>query len=201
VQISHSYQGDLRFRLVHPDNTSVDLVNRPGVAPPKQGASTNYGFATGNYGSSTASMVFRDGAAAGRYDDAVGFPGPPAGSAVATESVTGNWIATGGGLSALNGRDAYGVWHLVATDYAAGDVGIIRSFSVCVTVQQSTCYANCDLGTTAPCLNVSDFGCFLNAFAAGDAYANCDNSTTPPVLNISDFACFLNAFAAGCSAC
>jgi hypothetical protein len=29
-------------------------------------------------------------------------------------------------------------------------------------------------------------------------YANCDNSTTPPALNVQDFSCFLNAFAAGC---
>ncbi len=30
-------------------------------------------------------------------------------------------------------------------------------------------------------------------------YANCDGSTTPPVLNVLDFTCFLNRFAAGCS--
>jgi hypothetical protein len=61
------------------------------------------------------------------------------------------------------------------------------------------CYPNCDQSTTAPILNVADFACFLNAFAAGESYANCDNSTTPPVLNVADFACFLNAFAAGCT--
>jgi hypothetical protein len=63
------------------------------------------------------------------------------------------------------------------------------------------CYPNCDNSTTNPCLNVQDFGCFLNRFAAGESYANCDNSTTPPVLNVQDFGCFLNQFAAGCSAC
>jgi probable HAF family extracellular repeat protein len=61
------------------------------------------------------------------------------------------------------------------------------------------CYANCDQSTTPPLLNVADFGCFLNRFAAGDPYANCDSSTTAPVLNVADFSCFLNAFAAGCS--
>jgi hypothetical protein len=60
------------------------------------------------------------------------------------------------------------------------------------------CYANCDASTTAPVLNVLDFTCFLNRFAAGDTYANCDASTTPPVLNVLDFTCFLNQFAAGC---
>ncbi len=65
-------------------------------------------------------------------------------------------------------------------------------------VLSTDCYANCDNSTTAPVLNVLDFACFLNRFAAGDPYANCDGSTTPPVLNVLDFACFLNAFAAGC---
>ena len=53
--------------------------------------------------------------------------------------------------------------------------------------------------TTPPVLNVLDFTCFLNRFAAGDAYANCDGSTQAPVLNVLDFSCFLNQFAAGCS--
>ncbi|MEX2217161.1 MAG: hypothetical protein WD749_00245 [Phycisphaerales bacterium] len=60
------------------------------------------------------------------------------------------------------------------------------------------CYANCDGSTTAPVLNVQDFGCFLTRYAAGEAYANCDGSTTPPVLNVQDFGCFLTKYAAGC---
>jgi hypothetical protein len=61
------------------------------------------------------------------------------------------------------------------------------------------CWANCDQSTIAPILNVQDFSCFLNEFAAGHASANCDESTVAPVLNVQDFACFLNKFAAGCS--
>jgi hypothetical protein len=60
-------------------------------------------------------------------------------------------------------------------------------------------YANCDGSTAEPVLNVLDFQCFLNRFAAGDAYANCDGSTQAPALNVLDFVCFLNRFAAGCS--
>jgi hypothetical protein len=60
------------------------------------------------------------------------------------------------------------------------------------------CYANCDGSTTPPVLNLADFTCFLDRFAAGDPYANCDGSTSPPVLNVNDFACFLTKFAAGC---
>lgn len=63
------------------------------------------------------------------------------------------------------------------------------------------CYANCDASTTAPCLNVLDFACYLNRFATGDTAANCDGSTTAPVLNVLDFSCFINRFAAGCSSC
>jgi probable HAF family extracellular repeat protein len=60
------------------------------------------------------------------------------------------------------------------------------------------CYANCDGSSTTPVLNVADFTCFLQRFAAGDTYANCDNSTTTPTLNVADFTCFLQRFAAGC---
>jgi hypothetical protein len=59
-------------------------------------------------------------------------------------------------------------------------------------------YANCDGSTTQPVLNVNDFTCFLNQFAAGDSRANCDHSTAVPVLNVNDFTCFLNGFAVGC---
>jgi hypothetical protein len=62
------------------------------------------------------------------------------------------------------------------------------------------CYANCDGSTSIPFLNINDFVCFQQAFAAGQSYANCDNSTSPPTLNINDFVCFQQAFAAGCSA-
>jgi hypothetical protein len=81
--------------------------------------------------------------------------------------------------------------------------GSIADNSVCSIVANASnaCYANCDHSTQQPCLNVLDFGCFLNKFAAGDTYANCDNSTQPPILNVLDFGCFLNKFAAGCSNC
>jgi hypothetical protein len=62
------------------------------------------------------------------------------------------------------------------------------------------CYPNCDGSTNVPFLNVNDFVCFQQKFAAGDSYANCDHSTSPPVLNVNDFICFQQSFAAGCSA-
>jgi uncharacterized membrane protein len=69
------------------------------------------------------------------------------------------------------------------------------------------CTANCDNSTTIPVLNVDDFTCFINQFAAAAAlphaqqlthYANCDGSTIAPALNVDDFTCFINRFAQGC---
>ena len=61
------------------------------------------------------------------------------------------------------------------------------------------CYPNCDASTAAPILNVADFICFLNEFAAADSYAKCDASTVPPTLYVADFICFTSAYAAGCT--
>jgi hypothetical protein len=58
-----------------------------------------------------------------------------------------------------------------------------------------SCYANCDTSTRAPSLNVNDFICYLQRFAALDPYANCNNDAT---LDVSDFMCFRSRFAAGC---
>lgn len=78
-------------------------------------------------------------------------------------------------------------------DTLAAAIGPITGY-----VHNFACYANCDRGTALPILNVNDFTCFLNKYAAGDPGANCDGSTLPPVLNVNDFACFLNLYAAGC---
>jgi Immunoglobulin I-set domain len=76
-----------------------------------------------------------------------------------------------------------------------GPCGPATSTAAALTV---LCYPNCDGSTTPPILNITDFACFLNLFAARDPYANCDHSTTPPLLSVADFACFLNKYAAGC---
>ncbi len=81
------------------------------------------------------------------------------------------------------------------TNFSAGGVAGNGTITVALA---APCYANCDGSSVPPVLNVVDFACFLNRYAAGDSYANCDGSTTPPVLNVLDFACFLNQFAAGC---
>jgi hypothetical protein len=67
-----------------------------------------------------------------------------------------------------------------------------------VPLPEPCCYANCDCSTVSPTLNVADFTCFLQRYAAGEIQANCDGSTIEPVLNVGDFTCFLQAFATGC---
>ncbi len=57
------------------------------------------------------------------------------------------------------------------------------------------CYANGDNSTISPRLNVLDFICFLNRFAARDPYANCN---VDAAIDINDFVCFMGKFAAGC---
>jgi hypothetical protein len=69
-----------------------------------------------------------------------------------------------------------------------GPYGILVS-GVCGGQQ---CYADCN-GDNA--LNVNDFVCFQNAFAAQLPYADCNHDNA---LNVNDFICFQGQFAAGC---
>jgi hypothetical protein len=79
----------------------------------------------------------------------------------------------------------------------SGTCGSLTTDSAALIVREGG-YANCDASTSAPVLNVADFTCFLQKYAAQDPYANCDGSTTPPTLNVADFSCFLQKYAAGC---
>jgi len=114
------------------------------------------------------------------------------------------FIWRSGSLSAMDDILTNGAgWHIRQLwDFnAAGQVAGIGELSGGLNyraVMLTPCPANCDNSLSAPVLNVQDFACFLNKFAAGDTYANCDGSSTPPVLNVLDFSCFVNHFAAGC---
>jgi 6-phosphogluconolactonase (cycloisomerase 2 family) len=61
------------------------------------------------------------------------------------------------------------------------------------------CYADCDTGSGTGVLDVFDFLCFQNRWAAGAAYAcDCDTGTGLGVCNVFDFLCFQNRFEGGC---
>ncbi len=99
-------------------------------------------------------------------------------------------------LTIIDARGINASGQIAATGYYGTNSADSRAL---ILTPMPACPANCDRSTAAPILNVNDFTCFLNKFAANDGYANCDSSTTPPVLNVLDFVCFLNRFAAGCS--
>jgi hypothetical protein len=100
-----------------------------------------------------------------------------------------NWIGPG----------AFGNYHY-STDLGVtwANFGSDFPYFLRVNVTPVLCYANCDGSSAQPVLNVNDFVCFQQRFAAGDPYANCDGSSIPPVLNVNDFVCFQQQFAAGC---
>jgi hypothetical protein len=62
-----------------------------------------------------------------------------------------------------------------------------------------SCYADCDSGSGPEVLDIFDFLCYQNRFAAQDPWAcDCDDSSGPGVCDILDFLCYQNAFSAGC---
>jgi hypothetical protein len=126
--------------------------------------------------------------------------GVSVGTATTTAPVPGTWPTGTLSIQVPTGFNSV-VVHYDAHPPTCQDYGVIfLADNMTLTVGATpSCYPNCDASTTPPTLNVLDFSCFLNRFAAGDPYANCDGSTTPPTLNVLDFACFLNSFAAGCT--
>jgi hypothetical protein len=139
---------------------------------------------------------------------------PYAASGGWTTYITSTEVLEGGGWSSgpdvINGLRTMAfagnsTWLVRSTGYD----GAYRAYTETMRIAPVTppCYANCDGSTTPPILNVEDFTCFINEFAAASQlphaqqlahYANCDQSTTPPVLNVEDFTCFINQFAQGC---
>jgi hypothetical protein len=106
-------------------------------------------------------------------------------------------LANGGSISGANTST------LVIDPVSAADAGpyevSVNSYATPTATLSVTCYSNCDASTVSPLLNVNDFTCFQNHFAAGASSANCDLSTAPPLLTVNDFICFINKYAAGCS--
>ncbi len=101
-------------------------------------------------------------------------------------------------MNSLDVRGCQAIAGYIAQPPEGGPCGVFVSFAPISSVP-CRCYANCDYSTVSPFLNINDFQCFLNKFAAEDEAANCDGSSLPPLLNVNDFQCFLNKFAAGCS--
>jgi hypothetical protein len=124
-----------------------------------------------------------------------------AGSCTAVAQVAGSLDLTWSTYDCGGGTSAGGGYTLTGT-IGQADAGLLAGSSLACGGGfwggGAPCYANCDGSTQSPALNVADFTCFLQRYAAGDSYANCDQSTQAPVLNVADFTCFLQRYAAGC---
>jgi hypothetical protein len=164
----------------------------------------------------TAKMTLGGGTATQAGFDLIYYEnGPWGGITVTVQALLGSFVVgtTSFVVSDLDpqGRDNPAARHLTVSHAGGlngvrifstknGDYTTIRGLVDNVTFGSvpAPCYANCDGSTTAPVLNVQDFTCFLQRYAAGENYANCDQSTVAPALNVQDFTCFLQRYAAGC---
>lgn len=174
------------------DGSQWTFVGAPDQLPPP---------ATPRYVNTIA--AFDDGRGMALYISGVfqSFSGVPARNIVRFDGLA--FEALGVGVSSPLGdvdqlhafRDARGPALYIGGDGIVGAGGGVLQQSGVLWVGCPNCYANCDLSTRAPTLNVSDFICFLNKFAAKDPYANC---TVDGAIDINDFVCFLNKFDAGC---
>jgi hypothetical protein len=120
------------------------------------------------------------------------------GSVVATDTIT---------ISDLGGRDNITLGRLDVSGAGFDTLKIYATYGgqysaprmimddLSLTPAAAPCYANCDGSTGSPALNVNDFVCFSQRFAAADPYADCNHNSA---LNVEDFVCFQSAFAAGC---
>jgi hypothetical protein len=163
----------------------VLLVDRPGWP------ATDPGFTTHDYGASASN--------AGLFISTVRVPSAYDAPVTPVDNPTGRWRLEGS--IPFFSMSADGAWRLRVRDCAAGGVGSIVAFNLHLNVAHvlgNTCYPNCDNSTIAPCLNVNDFVCFLNAFTAGEHYANCDNGSFYPYFNANDFVCYMSWFATAC---
>jgi hypothetical protein len=130
--------------------------------------------------------------------------GSPARCIARWNPASATWSSLGAGIN-NPGANVYAVAWLPkgpqAGLYAAGyfkSAGNVLSSHIAHWACGTRCYSNCDGSSISPILNVNDFICFMNSYAAGQSYANCDQSTIPPILNVNDFTCFMNRYAAGC---
>ncbi len=106
LDITHTYDSDVKVYLVSPSGTRVKLVQN---ATPQDPEGDNF-----------TATVFDDAAPTGILSGAAPF--------------TGRYRPIEP-LSVLNGEDAVGVWNLEITDDATGDEGVLNSWSITVKLQ------------------------------------------------------------------
>ena len=88
--------------------------------------------------------------------------------------------------------------------FSGSETNVVGWDNVCIVLDRGACcdqgcYPDCDSSTGPGVLDIFDFLCFQNRYAAGASYAcNCDTTTGQDLCDIFDFLCFQNAYSAGC---
>jgi hypothetical protein len=143
-------------------------------------------------------VVFDDGAGSAIY--LIGsFTNMGGVSATGIAKYNGHWSTVGDGVhmgpvhSAAVMQTSRGRSLFLNGEFQRAGGGVVQGSARIVACPN--CYANCDLSTLQPALNVNDFVCFMYKFVQHAPEANCDNDAT---IDVNDFVCFLTRFAGGC---
>jgi subtilisin-like proprotein convertase family protein len=121
VDMNHTWVGDLSITITSPSNTTVTLLDRPGVPASTFGCSDD-----------DLDVIF---------DDDAGFPTENH-CAGTTPWLTGP-ASPVSPLSAFNGESTAGTWTLTVTDGASGDSGTLNTWQLLSTPELSGTCAGC----------------------------------------------------------
>ncbi len=114
----HTFQGDIRVSLRHPDGTMISLMDRPGQPQ------SLFGFSNDNFGNPVTDVPFV-------WDDDAPFAYDTGSTGAPVTNPVGNWVPDGADrLSAFDGKSKVGTWTLFVSDVAAGDTGVVESWSL-----------------------------------------------------------------------
>lgn len=133
IAASHSWIGDLTFRLQAPGGSQLTLINRPGRVASGAGESDDLAVATPiSYDDTAPSGISAESMGVG----CTGIVGAGCGpnNYIPAPNVADTPIAgVGTNLAQYTGLASNGVWTLCVADSAAGDTGTLSSWSITLT--------------------------------------------------------------------
>jgi hypothetical protein len=94
---------------------------------------------------------------------------------------TNNWLGEGSIGNYHYSEDLGVTWANFGSDFP---------YFLRISATPETCYANCDGSTSAPVLNVNDFTCFLNLYAAADPAASVQVAGSSPGASTRSTCCW-----------
>ena len=112
LSLSHTYVQDLILELIHPDGTTIRLMNRNCDEGASATSPVSYTF---NFTNDAASGLPR--------------------SSCLNPLITGD-VKPFDAITVLNGKAAVGTWTLNATDWYNGDIGVINNWSINLCLAQ-----------------------------------------------------------------